>query len=268
MKKTKLRPSNSERILNCNLSLWLPERGKTETQEKYLAERSGDHERLSKGLFRDTEEKCRRYQRFVRGRCSSNTFIEEKLSVYMGGPLFEGTPDLFGFDEEHKILYVIDYKTGFHNVSAWGNSQLLSYAALILLTKKEWNIDRFKLSILNTKSDLCSHFEPLKEKIMLHIARIKQSLKFIANKTAYAVTGDWCRFCPSREYCPLHRDIDQTKELMDGDIDKLIYAKEKRKNEIRSRMKEFKDNHLLSKVFTYQIDTNNRFKIIANEKTA
>ena len=91
MKKTKLRPSNSERMLNCNLSLWLPERDKTETQEKYLAERSEDHERLSKGIFRDTEKNCHRYQKFVIKRCGNSTFIEEKLSVYMGGNPFEGT---------------------------------------------------------------------------------------------------------------------------------------------------------------------------------
>ena len=239
--------------MNCNLSLWLPERKKTEEQEKYLAERSEDHERLSKGVFRATEEKCRRYHSFLLKRCRGNTFIEEKLSVFMRGGLFEGTPDLFGFDGETKTLYIVDYKTGFHNVSSWGNSQLMSYAALVLLTKKEWDIDRFKLSILNTRSDLCSHFEPLKEKVLLHIARIKQSLSFNEKGTAYAVTGDWCKFCPSREFCPLQRDIQDTKDLMDADVDEVIYAKEKRAQEIRSRMKEFKDQQAPSKVFSYEL---------------
>lgn len=252
-------------MLNCNLSLWLPEREKTEAQEKYLAERSEDHERLSKGIFRDTEKNCHRYQKFVLKRCGNNSFVEEKLSVYMGGGPFEGTPDLFGFDGENKTLYVVDYKTGFHNVSAWGNSQLMSYAALILLTKKEWDIDRFKLSILNTQSDLCSHFEPAKEKILLHIARIKQSLKFASQGTAYAVTGDWCKFCPSIEFCPLQRDIQETKALIDGDIDEVIYAKETRAKEIRSRMKEFKERLEPSKVFSYEfVGPQKKLRVLKN----
>ena len=239
--------------MNCNLSLWLPEREKTAEQEKYLAERSGDHERLAKGIFHNSEEKCRRYHKFVLKRCAGNTFIEEKLRVYMGATPFEGTPDLFGFDEENKTLYIVDYKTGFHNVTAWGNSQLFSYAVLIMLTKKEWDIEHFKLSILNTQSDLCSHFEPLKEKVLMHVARIRQSLKFITEGTAYAVTGEWCRFCPSKEYCPLQRDIQQTKDLVDADVDKLIYAKETRAGEIKRRMKEFKDRLEPSKVFSYEL---------------
>ena len=253
MKKTKLRPSNSERMLNCNLSLWLPERAKTLSQEKYLAERSEDHERLSKGLFHDTEEKCRRYQQFVLKRCGSNTFTEKKLSASIGDNLFEGTPDLFGFDGETKTLYVVDYKTGFHNVSAWGNSQLMSYAVLVLLTKKEWDIECFKLSILNTKADLCSHFEPLKEKVLLHIARIKQSLSFNEKGTAYAVTGDWCKFCPSKDYCPLQRGTTDLKNYYDMDTDHLLYAKHKRQTELIKREKALLQETGLSKVFDYDL---------------
>lgn len=262
MKNTKLRPSNSERLLNCNLSLWLPERGKTLSQEQYLKERSEDHERLAKGIFYNTEEKCQKYQQFVLKRCNSKAFTERKLSTYMGDTIFEGTPDLFGFDEENKTLYVVDYKTGFKNVSAWGNSQLMSYAALVLLTKKDWEIDRFKLSILNTKADLCSHFEPLKEKILLHIARIKQSLKFISDGTAYAVTGDWCTFCPAKDYCPLQREATHLKNYYDMDTDRLLYAKHKRQIELAKREKALLQETGLSKVFDYDlVDAPKRFKL-------
>ena len=262
MKDNKIRPSNSERMLNCNLSLWLPKKEKTMSQEKYLAERSKDHERLSKGLFLETEEQCRRYQKFVLKRCGSNTFVEEKLSASIGETMFKGTPDLFGFDGETKTLYVVDYKTGFHNVSAWGNSQLMSYAVLVLLTKKEWDIESFKLSILNTKADLCSHFEPAKEKILLHIARIKQSLKFISDGTAYAVTGDWCKFCPSKDYCPLHREIPETKNYYDIDTDHLLYAKHKRQIELAKREKALLQETGLSDVFDYKlVNGPKRFKL-------
>lgn len=262
MGNIKLRPSNSEKILNCNLSLWLPKREKTADQKKYLAERSEDHERLASGLFRDSEEKCQRYQQFVVKRCVDNTFTEEKLSVYMGENLFEGTPDLFGFDKETNTLYVVDYKTGVRNVSAWGNSQLLSYAVLVLLSKKDWEIEHFKLSILNTQSDLCSHFEPLKEKVLLHAARIKQSLKFIADGTAYAVTGDWCKFCSSRDYCPLQRETPAIKNYYDMDTDQLLFAKHKRQAELAKREKTLLEAPGLSKVFDYELaPAAKRFKL-------
>ena len=261
MKNTKLRPSNAERLLNCNLSLWLPERAKTLSQEQYLKERSEDHERLAKGVFYDTEQHCQKYQQFVLKRCNK-VFTERKLSAYMGETLFEGTPDLFGFDEESRTLYVVDYKTGFKNVSAWGNAQLMSYAALILITQKDFEIDHFKLSILNTKADLCSHFEPLKEKILLHIARIKQSLKFIANGTAYAVTGDWCTFCPAKDYCPLQKETTHLKNYYDMDTDHLLYAKHKRKDELAKREKALVQESGLSKVFDYKIvEGPKRFKL-------
>jgi len=252
MTAKKFRPSNSERFLNCNLSIWLPEDSKTKDQEAYLHERSKDHERLARGEFLDSEINCKAYYDYILAT-SQELFVEETLSHYIGGELFEGTPDLFAYDRKNKRLHVLDYKTGFHNVSAFGNSQLLSYAALILLIYKTWEIDQFSLCILNTQKDLLSHFKPEKQTILTHIARINQSLRFKREGTAYAVTGDWCRFCPSKNYCPLQRDIKETKELMDIHTDELIYAKEMRSSEIKKRKRELRENESPSEVFEYRL---------------
>jgi len=184
VKDKKFRPSNAERFLNCNLSLWLPEDSKSKEQEAYLSERSKDHERLALGEFLAHEVTCKVYYDYIWEVCQE-VFIEELISCYIGGDLFEGTPDLFGYDKKNKTLYVVDYKTGFHTVSAAVNSQLLSYAALIFLIYKHWNIDYFKLSILNTQKDLASHFYPEKQTILNHIARLTQSFKFRREGTAY-----------------------------------------------------------------------------------
>lgn len=264
MKDKKFRPSNAERFLNCNLSLWLPEDSKTKEQEAYLSERSKDHERLAFGEFLAHEVTCKAYYDYIWEICQE-VFIEELLSYYMGGDLFEGTPDLFGYDKKTKTLYVVDYKTGFHTVSAAGNSQLLSYAALIFLIYKHWNIDYFKLSILNTQKDLASHFYPEKQTILNHIARLTQSLKFRREGTAYAVTGDWCRFCPSKHYCPLQRDLKEIKELMDVHVDELIYAKEMRSEEIKKRTSELRRNESPSNVFAYKLlGPQKKLKVIKN----
>lgn len=265
MNQKKFRPSNSERFLNCNLSIWLPEDEKTKEQEAYLDERSKDHERLARGEFLKHEVNCKAYYDYILEKCDE-IFVEEPLSSFISGEVFEGTPDLFGYDIKTKTLYIIDYKTGFYPVSAFGNSQLLSYAALILLIYLHLDIDNFKLSILNTQKDQLSHFEPEKETILKHIARLNQSLRFRREGTAYAVTGEWCRFCPSKNYCPLQRDIKETKELMDIHTDELIYAKEMRASEVKKRTRELRENEDASKVFEYRIvGPQKKLKVLKNE---
>lgn len=204
-----IRPSNCERLLNCNLSIWLPKKEKTAKQEKYLEERSKEHERLAKGEFLDTEVKCQEYYEFVKNICGKNFFIEETLKTDFEGTEFKGTPDLFGYAEKTKEVYLIDYKTGFWKVSSWYNPQLMAYAGLIKAVKKKWKIEQFHLSILNTQSDFLHSFSPKMETIDDHMDRIAQSIDFFRQETAYGKKGDWCKFCPSKESCPLlnHKTI-------------------------------------------------------------
>lgn len=261
-RKSSFRPSNTERFLNCNLSLLLPEKKKTEEQIAYLKERSDDHERLFRGEFFASEEKCQAFYNSVVDACRSNVFREQKLEIDIKGFFFEGTPDLFGYDKENKRLYVLDYKTGYQNVVAWENKQLLSYAAMIFLSDDyDWEIEEFCLAILNTRGDIISSHQPTKETVLFHIARIERSLAFTYEEnTFYAVKGKWCQFCPSKSYCPLHRNALEVKGYMDHDTDALIYAKEKRQAEIFRRIKELKTKESLSEFFHYELIPKKRFK--------
>lgn len=240
MRNVKIRPSNVERFLNCNLSLWLPERQKTSEQEAYLAKRSKDHERLADGNFETHELQCRAYYDFLHDSCDDAIFVEKKCKALIDKDWFEGTPDLFAYNRESRTMYVVDYKTGFHYVSAQNNAQLLSYANLIMLNHKEWKIDNFVLSILNTQKDLCSHWYPEMETVLRHLARMKQVFQFRREKTAFAIAGDHCKFCPSKDYCPLQKDVTDIKNMFDEEIDNLIDAYDCRKTEIRKRRKEKK----------------------------
>ena len=260
--KSNFRPSNTERFLNCNLSFLLPQKEKTEKQIAYLQERSKDHERLAKEEFLESEKNCREFFRAISEACEGDRFKEKKLKIDIKGFVFEGTPDFFGYDYKRKCLYIIDYKTGYQVFESWENKQLLSYACMVFLNKQfDWDIDTFCLSILNTQKDLVSSYYPSKETVLNHIARIERCLSFTKDEnTFFAMKGKWCQFCPSKLYCPVHRDISEMKNYMDEDTDSLIYAKEKRRKEISERIHELKQEEGMSEVFDYTLAKKNRFK--------
>lgn len=261
LKKLGLRPSNTERFLNCNLYTVLPEKPKTKEQLAYLEERCDDHTRLFKEEFLESEAKCKHYHDNVVKRCKNTVFREVSLSSDLNGCLFEGTPDLFAFDRADHCLHIIDYKTGFHNVNAHENMQLLSYACLVMLNHIEWEIECFSLAILNTQGDIVSTYSPRLEAVLTHMARLEKSLQFTSNqKTFYATSGKWCMFCPSKNYCPLMRDVSQIKSYMDMETDKLIYEKETRAKEVKLRMAELKKEENLSEFFDYDLVMKKRYK--------
>ncbi len=259
--KKDFRPSNMERMLNCNLSLLLPKVERSKKQEAYLEERTQDHARLFKGEFKESEAKCKAFYDKVLMDCSSRVFREKTVTAQIRESLFQGTPDLFGYDEVLQTLYVVDYKTGFKTVSSFKNAQLLSYAALIVLSHTAWDIKNFVLAILNTQSDHLSFYYPLPETVKNHIEKIEKSFQFTYEQnTFFAIKGEWCQFCPSKEYCPLQRKITDIKAYLDQDTDELIYAKEKRQKEIAARIRELKTGQGGSKVFDYDLITKKRFK--------
>ena len=259
--KSEFRPSNMERMLNCNLSLLLPKTKRSKEQKAYLEERNQDHKRLFRGEFKESESKSKAFYDQVVNSCGDNLFKEKTVTAQVGGFLFQGTPDLYGFDPERETLYIIDYKTGFRTVDAYKNAQLLSYAALVFLSHSAWDIQKFVLAILNTQSDHLSFYYPLKETVLTHISRIEKSLKFTYEQdTFYSIKGEWCQFCPSKRYCPLHKDISEIKSYMDQDTDELIYEKERRQKEIAPRLIELKKAQGGSKVFDYDLITKKRFK--------
>ena len=244
MRKLDLRPSNAERLLNCNLSTLLPEIEKTDEQKKYLEERSKDHERLSKGRFLDSEKNCKAFHDRVIKHCNGKVFRETTIVHDLNGYEFKGTPDLFGFCEKGKNLYVVDYKTGYHLVLAQENMQLLSYAALIFLRRKEWDIKNFCLSILNTQRDIVSTFNITAGTVLGHIARIQRNVKFTyEDETFFAIKGKWCNFCPSKNYCPLLNTKSNFKKYCDLDTGDLLKEYESRKKEITRYRKKLKESN-------------------------
>ena len=84
---------------------------------------------------------------------SEHLFIEERITAVVNGVDFSGTADIISFFNDTVI--VIDFKTGWREVEAEGNSQLKIYAhAAVGLDKK---IKRWKGIIINARFNSVSY---------------------------------------------------------------------------------------------------------------
>ena len=242
------RPSSINRFVKCNLWEFLPSEGKTEEQIAYLAERSKDHERLEKEEFRDSESQCRDY--FLKVKSSCSPFLkEQRLSTEIEDEHLSGTPDVYGYDEKTKTLYILDYKTGRMLVKAEENQQLLAYALLILDNYPHFEPEKIELTILNTQHDQISSWSCSKKEIDILKGLIGIAIRMHRKKEVSARKGDWCFFCPAKRYCPLQRDYKHLKDYADRDTDKLILSVKARNNELKAREKEVKEG-VFSKLLT------------------
>lgn len=238
------RPSSIARYINCNLWKWLPVVSKSQKEIDYLNERIKDHERLEKENFTDSEIDCAKYFHDVKKKCD-HFYKEKKLSMEIDKNYipFEGTPDVYGFDEKKQKLYVLDYKTGRAIVDAGDNEQLLAYALLVKNNHKDWDIKNYELSILNTKHDFVSS-RKLDSDIFITV--LKTDIEIAVEKNdrsdlAFGKPGNWCHFCPSKRYCIRQKNLKNLVDYQNEDTDKLILETRYRQKEIALREQEVKD---------------------------
>lgn len=239
--KSVFRPSSIARYINCNLWRWLPLEEKTPEELFYLQERSNDHKRLEEERFTEKELRCKDYFEKIKSSCTF-FFKEAYLQMSIDEEFLEGTPDVYGYNEETKTLHIIDYKTGRSYVIAENNEQLLAYALLIMEYHTDWNIERIELAILNTQHDAVNRYvytsklytDRLKKQIIE--AREKNSQDF-----SFGRPGKWCTFCPAKRYCIRQKSYKKLKKYADIDTDELIYTIKTRRQEITAREKDVKD---------------------------
>jgi len=202
-----VRPSNSERFINCNMSLRTPVVEKTKQQLKYLQERSDDHSRLFKGEFKESERSCMATYLHIMDACKGHIYKETLL---VRGD-FKGTPDIFGYDEDRSLLYIMDYKTGFYKVDAMENMQLISYAYLITKNKEkfDWKISSMDFVILNTQSDYVSQCTVAQDALLDKFADLEWAIENHSkeDRLYYGRKGLWCRFCPSKKNCGIYGEV-------------------------------------------------------------
>lgn len=251
MNETKpvFRPSSISRYTNCNLWRWLPQKDKTPEQLAYLQERTNDHSRLEEEKFLASEEQCKEYFLSVKNKCLY-FFKEKTLEIEIDGEFLQGTPDVYGYDEESKTLHIIDYKTGRSYVTAENNDQLLAYALLAMETHDDWKIDTIKLAILNTQHDGVNRHTYMGRTYIDKLkARIEKAIDLNRSEHSFGKPGSWCHFCPAKRYCLRKKGYRKLKDYADLDTDRLILEAKVRSAEMLSREKEVKSG-VYSKLLT------------------
>ena len=130
---------------------------------------------------------------------SEHLFIEERITAVVNGVDFSGTADIISFFNDTVI--VIDFKTGWREVEAEGNSQLKIYAhAAVGLDKK---IKRWKGIIINARFNSVSYtggnIEPD------YLSKTAKDILDRTKKKQYK-TGNHCAYCQRLSTCSKVRD--------------------------------------------------------------
>ena len=238
--KKVFRPSSISRYTNCNLWRHLPFEEKTPEQLAYLQKGTDAHKRLEEERFTDKETECRGYFESIKDRCIY-FFKEQHLEMEISGEFLEGTPDVYGYDEDSKTLHIIDYKTGRSYVVAENNDQLLAYAMLVMHRHDDWKIEQIQLAILNTQHDAVNRYVYMGTLYIERLkARIERALEKNTLEEFFGKPGSWCQFCPSKRYCIRQKSYQKLKNYADMDTDQLIYESRSRQSEMLSREKEVK----------------------------
>lgn len=249
MKKTAFRPSSISRYTNCNLWKHLPIEEKTPEQLAYLQKGTDAHKRLEEERFTEEESSCKEYFEKVKSHCIY-FFKEQHLEMDFDGEFLEGTPDVYGYNEDSKTLHILDYKTGRSYVVAENNDQLLAYAMLVMHRHDDWKIEQIELAILNTQHDAVNRHVYMGT---LYIERLKTRIKKALEKNtleeSFGRPGSWCHFCPSKRYCIRQKSYQTLKDYADMDTDRLIYESKYRRSELKTRETEIK-NGAFSQVLT------------------
>lgn len=238
--KSAFRPSSIARYTNCNLWRWLPSEGKTGKQLAYLQERTNDHSRLEDENFLESEQQCKAYFDSIKEKCLY-FFKEKTLEIEIDGEFLQGTPDVYGYDEENQTLHILDYKTGRSYITAENNDQLLAYALLALETHDDWKIETIELAILNTQHDGVNKHTYIGQSYVKTLKdRIEKAIDKNQSEHSFGKAGSWCFFCPSKRYCIRQKSYADLKDYADLDTDRLILEVKKRSGEMLSREKEVK----------------------------
>jgi Protein of unknown function (DUF2800) len=140
---------------------------------------------------------------FARASYALDWRIEERLTLIPD--LVWGTADCVIIGKD--FLEIIDLKTGFTEVKAKRNLQLIVYA---LSAIKTFNLDPLKVQLtivqpkLNCISTNLYNFRFIKN-FEKRIHRKVEDLEDLGKGAMTLQTGPYCRFCRGNEFCPLYK---------------------------------------------------------------
>ncbi len=146
--------------------------------------------------------------------------VEQALSLEYGGMIITGHPDLYGVSEE--TLYVVDWKAGY--IERDYLPQLITYAALIMLTNPEIKISNVMLVTGYLREAKDNRFKSAMLSSGQVISMFKGYIRTIRDYQGDEfTTGDHCQYCPLKtagcdafnaELSTALANFDQTGEMV------------------------------------------------------
>jgi CRISPR/Cas system-associated exonuclease Cas4 (RecB family) len=205
LKHSLLSPSSAERWMNCTGSVKLVESlQEVDKQDSAFADAGAVlHDQIKQFVENNfkgkVDPKINLYTQFLETlRHFGNLYVEITLMDapdHNGKYAIFGTPDAFLVKDEDII--VVDYKSGFVDVTPEHNYQLSIYAALIE-QKFLKPVTKF-IIVTPTESREWSVPEGYVKSFW---EAVKHTQKLIAHNAVHLKTGFWCQFCPAKNSCP------------------------------------------------------------------
>lgn len=134
------------------------------------------------------------------------THVEHSFDMSAIYPNLYGTADCVIFDNERKILFVIDYKHGSGLPVEVNYNLQLSYYALGAVSTLPYKPKHVELIIVQPRCYHPDGFIRRQRLSILYFLEFKQTLIEAAKKTeqkdAKLVRGEHCIFCPAKKICP------------------------------------------------------------------
>ena len=132
--------------------------------------------------------------------CGNSSFgIEEKMFVNVEGVSFSGTADCIAdTNNAMDTVTVIDFKTGWRDVEAEGNSQLKLYAHIKAKCNTYYKIKRWKGIIINARFNSVSYTGGDIEKD--YLSNTAKDILARTKKKQFA-TGNHCAYCARLSTC-------------------------------------------------------------------
>jgi hypothetical protein len=135
--------------------------------------------------------------------------IEQRVDISVIHPQCWGTCDVIIYDDENKILYVIDFKYGNSPVEVFENWQLMLYTIGCLhmwqMNDLEWVVD---MRIVQPRSYVTSDGRwvlPASELRVYRDVAIQAASECSKPGSPTASTGSHCKYCPGRHACGAFR---------------------------------------------------------------
>lgn len=133
--------------------------------------------------------------------------FEQWLTIYSVHSECSGTPDFWSYDNENKIIDVVDYKFGHRYVDVFENWQLLEYAIGVCDHIKVFRND-LKVIRLTIVQPRCYHregavrtWEITPDDLAKYMTRLQKSESESMKPDCPVRTGPECRDCSARHAC-------------------------------------------------------------------